>query len=233
MNLTNNFPSHVGIIMDGNGRWASKRHLPRLAGHKAGVEAIRRTIEFAEEFGLKVLTFFAFSTENWKRDKEEVEGIFDIVRSYANTDFEELEKRNIRLETMGDISKIPSDLFQKLLEVKEKTKHNTGLILNLAINYGARDELVMCFNNLVKLEKKEITEQDIAQNLYSASLPDPDLIIRTSGEQRLSNFMLYQSSYSELYFTKVFWPSFKKRHFKKALKTFSRRERRFGGNHKN
>lgn len=232
MNLTNNFPSHVGIIMDGNGRWASKRHLPRLAGHKAGVEAIRRTIEFAEEFGLKVLTFFAFSTENWKRDKEEVEGIFDIVRSYANTDFEELEKRNIRLETMGDISKIPSDLFQKLLEVKEKTKHNTGLILNLAINYGARDELVMCFNNLVKLGKKEITEQDIAQNLYSASLPDPDLIIRTSGEQRLSNFMLYQSSYSELYFTKVFWPSFKKRHFKKALKTFSRRERRFGGNHK-
>ena len=117
MNLTNNFPSHVGIIMDGNGRWASKRHLPRLAGHKAGVDAIRRTIEFAEEFGLKVLTFFAFSTENWKRDKEEVEGIFDIVRSYANTDFEELEKRNIRLETMGDISKIPSDLFQKLLEV--------------------------------------------------------------------------------------------------------------------
>ena len=232
MNLTNNFPSHVGIIMDGNGRWASKRHLPRLAGHKAGVEAIRRTIEFAEEFGLKVLTFFAFSTENWKRDKEEVEGIFDIVRSYANTDFDELEKRNIRLETMGDISKIPSDLFQKLLEVKEKTKHNTGLILNLAINYGARDELVMCFNNLVKLGKKEITEQDIAQNLYSASLPDPDLIIRTSGEQRLSNFMLYQSSYSELYFTKVFWPSFKKRHFKKALKTFSRRERRFGGNHK-
>ena len=233
MNLTNNFPSHVGIIMDGNGRWASKRHLPRLAGHKAGVEAIRRTIEFAEEFGLKVLTFFAFSTENWKRDKEEVEGIFDIVRSYANTDFEEIEKRNIRLETMGDISKIPSDLFQKLLEIKEKTKHNTGLILNLAINYGARDELVMCFNNLVKLGKKEITEQDIAQNLYSASLPDPDLIIRTSGEQRLSNFMLYQSSYSELYFTKVFWPSFKKRHFKKALKTFSRRERRFGGNHKN
>ena len=232
MNLTNNFPSHVGIIMDGNGRWASKRHLPRLAGHKAGVEAIRRTIEFAEEFGLKVLTFFAFSTENWKRDKEEVEGIFDIVRSYANTDFEELEKRNIRLETMGDISKIPSDLFQKLLEVKEKTKNNTGLILNLAINYGARDELVMCFNNLVKLGKKEITEQDIAQNLYSASLPDPDLIIRTSGEQRLSNFMLYQSSYSELYFTKVFWPSFKKRHFKKALKTFSKRERRFGGNHK-
>ena len=217
MNLTNNFPSHVGIIMDGNGRWASKRHLPRLAGHKAGVEAIRRTIEFAEEFGLNVLTFFAFSTENWKRDKEEVEGIFDIVRSYANTDFEELEKRNIRLETMGDISKIPSDLFQKLLEVKEKTKHNTGLILNLAINYGARDELVMCFNNLVKLGKKEITEQDIAQNLYSASLPDPDLIIRTSGEQRLSNFMLYQSSYSELYFTKVFWPSFKKHRLIKLL----------------
>lgn len=232
MNLNKNFPSHVGIIMDGNGRWASRRHLPRLAGHRAGVDAIKRTIEYAEELGIQTLTFFAFSTENWKRDKEEVDGIFDIVREYVGTELEQLHKRNIKITTMGDISKIPNDLYEKLLEIKEKTKNNTGLVLNLAINYGARSELVMCFNKLIEQGKTIISEEDIANNLYSKDLSDPDLIIRTSGEQRLSNFMLYQASYSELYFTKTYWPSFKKHHFMKALKTYSKRERRFGGNHK-
>ena len=232
MNLNKNFPSHVGIIMDGNGRWASRRHLPRLAGHRAGVDAIKRTIEYAEELGIQTLTFFAFSTENWKRDKEEVDGIFDIVREYVGTELEQLHKHNIKITTMGDISKIPNDLYEKLLEVKETTKNNTGLVLNLAINYGARSELVMCFNKLIEQGKTIISEEDIANNLYSRELSDPDLIIRTSGEQRLSNFMLYQASYSELYFTKTYWPSFKKRHFMKALKTYSKRERRFGGNHK-
>lgn len=232
MNLNKNFPSHVGIIMDGNGRWASRRHLPRLAGHRAGVDAIKRTIEYAEELGIQTLTFFAFSTENWKRDKEEVDGIFDIVREYVGTELEQLHKHNIKITTMGDISKIPNDLYEKLLEVKEMTKNNTGLVLNLAINYGARSELVMCFNKLIEQGKTIISEEDIANNLYSKELSDPDLIIRTSGEQRLSNFMLYQASYSELYFTKTYWPSFKKRHFMKALKTYSKRERRFGGNHK-
>ena len=232
MNLNKNFPSHVGIIMDGNGRWASRRHLPRLAGHRAGVDAIKRTIEYAEELGIQTLTFFAFSTENWKRDKEEVDGIFDIVREYVGTELEQLHKHNIKITTMGDISKIPNDLYEKLLEIKETTKNNTGLVLNLAINYGARSELVMCFNKLIEQGKTIISEEDIANNLYSKELSDPDLIIRTSGEQRLSNFMLYQASYSELYFTKTYWPSFKKRHFMKALKTYSKRERRFGGNHK-
>lgn len=232
MNLNKNFPSHVGIIMDGNGRWASRRNLPRLAGHRAGVDAIKRTIEYAEELGIQTLTFFAFSTENWKRDKEEVDGIFDIVREYVGTELEQLHKHNIKITTMGDISKIPNDLYEKLLEIKEKTKNNTGLVLNLAINYGARSELVMCFNKLIEQGKTIISEEDIANNLYSKELSDPDLIIRTSGEQRLSNFMLYQASYSELYFTKTYWPSFKKRHFMKALKTYSKRERRFGGNHK-
>ena len=232
MNLNKNFPSHVGIIMDGNGRWASRRHLPRLAGHRAGVDAIKRTIEYAKELGIQTLTFFAFSTENWKRDKEEVDGIFDIVREYVGTELEQLHKRNIKITTMGDISKIPNDLYEKLLKIKEKTKNNTGLVLNLAINYGARSELVMCFNKLIEQGKTTISEEDIANNLYSKDLSDPDLIIRTSGEQRLSNFMLYQASYSELYFTKTYWPSFKKRHFMKALKTYSKRERRFGGNHK-
>lgn len=232
MNLNKNFPSHVGIIMDGNGRWASRRHLPRLVGHRAGVDAIKRTIEYAKELGIQTLTFFAFSTENWKRDKEEVDGIFDIVREYVGTELEQLHKRNIKITTMGDISKIPNDLYEKLLEVKETTKNNTGLVLNLAINYGARSELVMCFNKLIEQGKTTISEEDIANNLYSKELSDPDLIIRTSGEQRLSNFMLYQASYSELYFTKTYWPSFKKHHFMKALKTYSKRERRFGGNHK-
>ena len=232
MNLFKNVPSHIGFIMDGNGRWASRRHLPRLAGHRAGVEAIKRTIEYAEEQNIKVLTFFAFSTENWKRDKEEIDGIFDIVREYANNELEKLSERNIKITTMGDISKIPQDLYEKLLDMVENTKNNSGLVLNLAINYGARSELVNCFNNLIKQGKREITEDDISKNLYSSSLPDPDLIIRTSGEQRLSNFMLYQASYSELYFMKTYWPSFKKRHFLKALKTYSKRERRFGGNHK-
>ena len=231
MNLNKNFPSHVGIIMDGNGRWASRRHLPRLAGHRAGVDAIKRTIEYAEELGIQTLTFFAFSTENWKRDKEEVDGIFDIVREYVGTELEQLHKHNIKITTMGDISKIPNDLYEKLIEVKETTKNNTGLVLNLAINYGARSELVMCFNKLIEQGKTIISEEDIANNLYSKDLSDPDLIIRTSGEQRLSNFMLYQASYSELYFTKTYWPSFKKHHFMKALKTYSKRERRFGGNH--
>lgn len=227
-----NLPTHVGIIMDGNGRWALKRHLPRLAGHKKGVDAIRRIISSAQEFGIKILTFFAFSTENWKRDKEEVYGIFDIVRNYLKTSGDEIYSSNIKLSVMGDYQKLPKDLAEKITEMLEKTKNNTGLILNLAINYGARDELVRAFNLLAKEGKTEITADDIQESLYSASLPDPDLIIRTSGEKRLSNFMLYQIAYAELYFSKVFWPSFSKRHLKKALKNYSKRERRYGGNHK-
>lgn len=227
-----NLPTHVGIIMDGNGRWAIKRHLPRLAGHQRGVLAIKRIITASEELGIKILTFFAFSTENWKRDKEEVYGIFDIVRNYLKSSSEELYSHNIKLSVMGDYQKLPEDLAEKITEMLEKTKNNTGLILNLAINYGARDELVRAFNLLAKDGKTEIVAEDIEQKLYSSTLPDPDLIIRTSGEKRLSNFMLYQIAYAELYFSKVFWPSFTKRHLKKALKNYSKRERRYGGNHK-
>ena len=227
-----NLPTHVGIIMDGNGRWAIKRHLPRLAGHKRGVDAIRRIISASEEFGIKILTFFAFSTENWKRDKEEVYGIFDIVRNYLKTSGDEINASNIKLSVMGDYKKLPEDLAEKITEMIETTKNNTGLVLNLAINYGARDELVRAFNLLAKEGKTVVTAEDIEKNLYSYSLPDPDLIIRTSGEKRLSNFMLYQIAYAELYFSNVFWPSFSKRHLKKALVNYSKRERRYGGNHK-
>ena len=231
MNSNKNFPTHVAIIMDGNGRWATRRKMSRLAGHRQGVEAIKRIIACAGDFGIKILTFFAFSTENWKRDKTEVDGIFDIVRSYIDGSLEELHKNNIKLMVMGDITRLPDDLCTHINLALEKTKNNTGLIVNLAINYGARDELVRAVNLLID-EGKQIAADDIAAKLYSKDLPDPDLIIRTSGEQRLSNFMLYQAAYSELYFTKVFWPAFGRRHLKQALKNYSRRERRFGGNHK-
>lgn len=226
-----NFPTHVAIIMDGNGRWALRRKMSRLAGHKQGVEAIKRIVACAGDFGIKILTFFAFSTENWKRDKAEVDGIFDIIRTYVDESIEMLLKNNIKLVVMGDIQRLPQDLSAHIRLALEKTKSNTGLILNLAINYGARDELVRAVNMLIE-EGKPATAEDISAKLYSKDLPDPDLIIRTSGEQRLSNFMLYQAAYSELYFTKVFWPSFGKRHLKKALKNYAGRERRFGGNHK-
>lgn len=232
MQKIKNLPTHVGIIMDGNGRWATRRHLPRLVGHRQGVEAIKRTIRVSQELGIKILTFFAFSTENWKRDKAEVDGIFDIVREYIDDSLVELKQNNIKILCMGDLTKLPADLVAKLKKAIMETQNNTGLVLNLAINYGARDELVRAVNNLLESGQKVITEQDITQNLYSYPLPDPDLIIRTSGEMRISNFMLFQIAYAELYFTKVFWPSFNKRHLIKALKNYSHRERRYGGNHK-
>jgi len=227
------FPQHIGIIMDGNGRWATRRGLSRLVGHKEGVEAIKRTINHAVEFNIKYITFFAFSTENWKRDKSEIDGIFQIVRDYIDKNTNELFEKGIKIVSMGDLSKIPTDLNKKLQEIIKKTKTNNKLIVNLAINYGARDEIAFAFNNLIKQGKTEVSTQDISKSLYTKNLPDPDLIIRTGGEQRLSNFMLFQCAYSELYFTKTFWPSFDKKHFKKALKEYSNRDRRFGGDHKN
>lgn len=232
MNLTKNFPAHVGIIMDGNGRWATRRKLSRLIGHNQGMKAVENAIDNAVELGIKILTFFAFSTENWKRDKAEIDGIFDIVRKYLKENLNKLYEKNIKIIYMGDISQIPPDLAKSLEDIAKKTEKNSGLIVNLAVNYGSRDEIARAFNNLAKQGKTEITTQDIQQNLYTANLPDPDLIIRTSGEMRLSNFMLFQSAYTELYFTKVFWPSFNRRHLIKALKCYSKRERRFGGNHK-
>ena len=223
-------PKHIGIIMDGNGRWAQKRGLERLAGHRKGVDAIKRVIEACENFGIKVLTLFAFSTENWKRDKDEVDGIFAIIEDYLNQETSDFKNKNYVVRTMGDISVLPKNIYEKLVEIKEKTAQNTGLIINLGINYGARDELVYAFKK-IKEENQEISIESIKKNLYSAPLPDPDLIIRTSGEKRLSNFMLFQCAYSELYFAKTFWPSFTKKHLKKALKSYAKRDRRFGGNH--
>lgn len=225
-------PEHIGIIMDGNGRWALKRGFSRLIGHQNGVEAVRKTIDYASNIGIKVLTLFAFSTENWKRDKQEIDGIFYIVEQYLEKDYDEFLKKDIKLRTMGDITKLPKKIYDKLIEYTNSTYNNKGLIVNIAINYGARDELLRACNELIKQGKKA-TLEDLKKHLYSKDLPDPDLIIRTSGEMRLSNFMLFQSAYSELYFTKSYWPSFNIRQFNKALIEYSKRDRRFGGNHKN
>lgn len=221
-------PVHIGIIMDGNGRWAKKRMLPRLLGHRAGVDALKRVTEAAQKIGIKVMSYFAFSTENWKRSKEEVDGIFDLVLTHLKENYDRFVNGKTKIMTMGDISKLPKELYELLLDVTEKTKHNTEFIVNIALNYGSRSELSRAFTNLAKKGKVEITEDDIKSELYTSELPDPDLIIRTSGEMRLSNFMLFQSAYSELYFPKIHWPDFDEKHLRKAIIEYQSRDRRFG-----
>ncbi len=223
-----NLPKHIGIIMDGNGRWAKRRLLPRLAGHKAGVDALKRVTQAAKDLGIKVMSYFAFSTENWKRSKEEVDGIFDLVLKHLKENYDDFVKGNTKIMTMGDISKLPKELYDLLLDVTEKTKNNTDFIVNIGLNYGSRSELARAFTNLAQKGKVEITEEDIRSELYTNELPDPDLIIRTSGEMRLSNFMLFQNAYAELYFPKIHWPDFDERHLKKAIIEYQRRDRRFG-----
>ena len=226
----NRLPKHIAIIMDGNGRWATHRGLPRNMGHKAGFENIKRIVEHIYNLGIHYVTFFTFSTENWKRPKEEINGIFDLVRNYLKSD-NEIQRfidSGVRVTTMGDITKLPGDLLDKLMEVKEKTKDGKELTLNLAINYGGRDEILRAVNQAISVGERIETEEDFARYLYSDGLPDPDFVIRTSGELRLSNFMLYQMAYSELYFTKVYWPSFGKKELEKAIIDFQGRKRRFG-----
>lgn len=222
-------PSHVAIIIDGNGRWATKRGLPRTIGHKEGMKTVEKTLDLFIKYNIKFASLFAFSTENWKRDKEEVNGIFDIVRDYLNSSQEEFIKKGIQLRTMGDLTKFPKDLVKSIEEIKEKTKNNDKLILNLALNYGGRADIVHAVNTLISSGKTKATEDDISKTLYSSPLPDPDLVIRTSGEVRISNFMIYQMAYSELYFPKVLWPDFNEKELRKALYSYQNRERRFGG----
>ena len=224
----NRIPNHIAIIMDGNGRWAKKRFLPRLAGHKAGVDALKKVTEAGKDLGVKVMSFFAFSTENWKRDKEEVNGIFDLVKTHLTENYERFITSNVKIQTMGDISKLPADLYNLLVDVTEKTKNNTEFIVNIGLNYGSKSELVRACNSLISKGVTSVTEDDIQKELYTSNLPDPDLIIRTSGEQRLSNFMLYQAAYSELYFPKTYWPDFNKSHLIKAIKEYQSRDRRYG-----
>lgn len=227
-NLTK-LPKHIGIIMDGNGRWATRQGLPRNMGHKEGIVAVDKTIDALIKFKVPIVTFFAFSTENWKRSEEEINGIFDLVREYLYSQKQNFLRKGVKLTTIGDTSKFPLDLQNELTSIKEQTKNNNKLNVNLALNYGGRADLVNAFNTLIKNGETTVTEELISSALQTNFLPDPDFIIRTSGEKRLSNFMMYQAAYSELYFPPVLWPDFNERHLRKALKVFNKRERRFGG----
>ena len=227
-------PQHVAIIMDGNRRWARQRGLPSLLGHRQGVKSIENVLKAAQESGVKILTLYAFSTENWKRPKKEVDVLMGLLEEYIDKECQRLMNNNIRLTTIGKIDKFPPRLYNKIEKVKKLTENNSGLILNLALNYGARSEIIEAVCRIAeevkneKLESADISEELFSKYLYTAGLPDPDLLIRTSGELRLSNFLLWQVSYSEIYITKKYWPDFTKSEFKKAIDAYRRRSRRLG-----
>lgn len=231
----NNIPKHIAIIMDGNGRWAKERNLPRVMGHRAGVEAIREIVRECSNLGVKYLTLYAFSTENWVRPVDEVNALMKLLVEYLKSEFEELHKNNVIINSIGDITKLPVVCQEELKNAYEKTKNNTGLILNLALNYGGRREMIDAFKKLYKdlldgqLKESDVTEEIISKYLYTSGMPDPDIIIRPSGEQRLSNFLLWQGAYSELWYSNIKWPDFRKEHLHRAIYDFQNRERRFGG----
>ncbi len=222
-------PQHIAFIMDGNGRWATRRGLPRNAGHKAGVKAIEKTIDACIKYGVKYATFFAFSTENWKRSKEEIEGIFKLLREYIAKEDNLFVKKHIRLNSIGVLDPFPEDLKQSLEKTKKDTKNYDKLTVTFALNYGGRDDIIRAVNTLIKEGKKEITDTELLATLDTKSIPEPDFVLRTSGENRISNFMLFQMAYSELYFPKVLWPDFDEKHLVKALKVYAKRDRRYGG----
>ena len=235
--MTNEIPRHVAIIMDGNGRWAQQRGLPRVAGHKAGVEAVRGVVKASIEIGVPALTLYAFSQENWKRPESEVSVLMDLLDFFLNKEIRDLEKQGVRLRTIGRIEALPKRTLDKLRQGIEATKHNDRLVLNLALNYGARAEILDAVRGILRDAKENpskfnelhaIDEAGFSERLSTHGLPDPDLLIRTSGEMRLSNFLLWQLSYSEIYITKKYWPDFDKKEYLKAIREYRKRERRFG-----
>jgi undecaprenyl diphosphate synthase len=223
-------PTHIAIIMDGNGRWAAARGLPRLAGHRAGTENLRRVIRACVEFGIQYLTIYAFSTENWGRPKEEVDGLMQIVEDVIDKELGELNKEGVQLRHIGRLEQVNPGLRNKVLSAVELTKNNTRLKLNIAFNYGGRDEIVCAIRAMLDngVKPDDVTEQLISQYMFTAGIPDPDLIVRTSGEMRISNFLIWQSAYSEWYVTNSYWPDFDKEELRKALLDYNQRERRFG-----
>ena len=228
-------PKHVAIIMDGNGRWAKERGLSRTAGHREGVKRVKDIVRAAGDLGVKAVTFFAFSTENWSRPKKETDILMRYLESFLIREVNDMHKNNIRFNVIGEDSPLSLVILKKIKEAKRKTKDNTGLTVTLALNYGARQEIIEAAKRFARdaLSKKETIEglgiDKFSRYLYTEDLPDPDLLIRTSGEMRISNFLLWQLSYAELYFTKKFWPEFKAEDFKIAIEEYQARERRFGG----
>jgi undecaprenyl diphosphate synthase len=223
-------PRHVAMIMDGNGRWALSRGLPRLAGHKAGTENLRRVIRSTVEFGVKYLTIYAFSTENWGRPLEEVRGLMSILEDVLDKELAELHAEGVQLRHIGRLERLSPKLQKKVLEAIELTKNNDRLVLNVAFNYGGRDEIVHAIQKIIRdgIPAKEVTDELVSRYLYTAGVPDPDLIIRTSGELRVSNFLIWQAAYSEWYVTPTYWPDFDQEEYRRALEAFAQRDRRFG-----
>lgn len=227
-------PRHIALIMDGNGRWAKKRSLPRSAGHAAGSRNFKSIARYCNKIGLEYLTVYAFSTENWKRPKDEVDGLMDILRDYLK-DSKNFKDENIKVKFIGELSALDEDIRQLIVEAEEGSCDATGLKLNIALNYGGRDEIVHAAKRIAEKVKDgtvgidDISEEMISDNLYTAGMPDPDIIIRPSGEYRLSNFLIWQAAYSEYWYSDVLWPDFKPKHIDKAIEDYNHRNRRFGG----
>ena len=223
-------PRHIAVIMDGNGRWAKKRGLPRSAGHAAGSRTFKTIARYANKIGIEYMTFYAFSTENWKRPKEEVDALMNILRDYLK-DTENFKSENIKLNFIGDRSRLDEDIRELMKKAEKDSENATGMQLNLAINYGGRDEVVHAVKQIVSegIKAQDITEQTVSDRLYTAGQPDPDMIIRPSGEYRLSNYLIWQSAYAEYWFSDCLWPDFKPRHLEQAINDYNSRNRRFGG----
>jgi undecaprenyl diphosphate synthase len=232
--IRENIPHHVAVIMDGNGRWAKKRGLPRIAGHREGMKTVKEIVRSANELGIGVLTLYAFSTENWKRPKQEVEFLMKLPEEYILSELQDMMKRNIRVQMMGKETGLPESTLRAIREAQAQTSENQGMIVNFALNYGSRDELIQTMRRFaleVKQGKRsidEIDERAFSSELFTSGLPDPDLLIRTSGEIRLSNFMLWQLAYTELWFTDVLWPDFSTQDLHRAIQEYQRRARRYG-----
>ncbi|SDH93527.1 Undecaprenyl pyrophosphate synthetase [Alteribacillus bidgolensis] len=231
----NNIPAHIAIIMDGNGRWAKQKGLPRIAGHREGMKVINKVVKKADELGVKYLTLYAFSTENWKRPKSEVDFLMKLPERFLSKELPKLQKNNVKVRIMGDETLLPPHTIQAVRKAVQETSENTGMLLNFALNYGSRHELVHMMKKMGEsiskgeLSPEDIDEKMISDRLLSSGLPDPDLLIRTSGEKRLSNFMLWQLAYSEFWFTEVLWPDFKENDLMQAIQTYQQRKRRYGG----
>ena len=238
-------PRHVAVVMDGNGRWATKRNLPKMAGHNAGMQVMKEIVKRSSTLGIEHLTVYAFSTENWKRSVEEISGIFSLIVVYVEKELKELHENNVRVKVLGDYSMLPEKSVQSLEKALKTTENNTGLQFNIALNYGGRDDIKRAVIDIAKLAKagkidpddpEAITEQLISDYLWTgihhANVPDPELIIRTSGEERLSNYLLWQSAYSEFVFTDILWPDFTPEEYERCIEEYQGRDRRFGGRNK-
>ncbi|MDK9701326.1 MAG: isoprenyl transferase [bacterium] len=225
---TRQLPRHIAVIMDGNGRWAKRRGLPRIAGHREGVKSVREMIEAGKDLGIEAMTFYTFSTENWNRPRDEVSALWSLLVTAMNREIEDLKRNNVKVRTIGDLSALPPQPREEMFRAIRETEKNTGIVLTLAINYSGRSEIIYAINTLLASGVTSVTEDDVTNALMTKGLPDPDLLIRTSGEMRISNFLLWQIAYAEIFVTDIHWPDFRKEELAVALDWYQTRERRFG-----